>query len=100
MFIFRIADLLIPFKFHECLEAMLATFTPASLGCVWVCPSATTVLKTNSCQEVIVVEADRVRYTLALKIAQTISDLISAVAMQSGELMPACMLTLEMRNLN
>jgi hypothetical protein len=65
-----------------------------------VCPSATTVLKTNSCQEVIVVEADRVRYTLALKIAQTISDLISAVAMQSGELMPACMLTLEMRSLN
>ena len=32
----RIADLLIPFKFHECLEAMLATFTPASLGCVCV----------------------------------------------------------------
>ena len=32
MFIFRIADLLIPFKFHECLEAMLATSTPASLG--------------------------------------------------------------------
>jgi hypothetical protein len=28
----RIADLLIPFKFHECLEAMLATSTPASLG--------------------------------------------------------------------